>query len=91
MKLLRTIRMFNDTRPGSAHEPSLDGLILALSVGVLIFALALPAMAAELCFFKGERTSGMNTICFYDCISGPAAITISAAQLCPMSITRSAP
>jgi len=49
---------------------------------------ALPAMASELCFFKSERTSGMNTICFYDCISGPFAITISATQICPITFTR---
>ena len=49
---------------------------------------ALPALASEICFFKYERTSGMSTICFYDCISGPAAITIRATEICPITIER---
>ena len=38
------------------------------------------------CFFKGERTSGMNKICYYDCLGSEAAITISSVSLCPLSI-----
>ena len=38
------------------------------------------------CFFKGERTSGMNKICYYDCMGSEAAITISSVSLCPLSI-----
>ena len=38
------------------------------------------------CFYKGERTSGMNKICYYDCLGSEAAITISSVSLCPMSI-----
>ena len=38
------------------------------------------------CFFKGERTSGMNKICYYDCMGSEAAITISNVSLCPLSI-----
>ena len=39
-----------------------------------------------MCFFKGERTSGMNKICYYDCLGSEAAITISSISLCPLSI-----
>lgn len=46
------------------------------------------ALAAETCFLKGERTDGMNKICFYKCITGDAAITIRALELCPMTINR---
>lgn len=38
------------------------------------------------CFYKGERTSGMNKICYYDCLGSEAAITISNVSLCPLSI-----
>jgi len=41
---------------------------------------------AATCFFKGERTSGMNKICYYDCMGSEAAITISNVSLCPLSI-----
>lgn len=41
---------------------------------------------AVLCFFKGEETSGMNKICYYDCLGSLAAITISSVRLCPLSI-----
>jgi len=42
----------------------------------------------EVCFFSHEQTSGMNKICYYDCMSGTAAITVSSISLCPLSITR---
>ena len=45
-------------------------------------------VAAVVCFLKGEQTSGMNKICYYDCLGSAAAITISAVELCPLSITR---
>jgi hypothetical protein len=40
------------------------------------------------CFFKSETTSGMNKMCFYDCLGSAAAITISSVQLCPLTIKR---
>ena len=46
------------------------------------------ALAAELCFTKGEKIDGLNKICFYDCPSGIAAITVKSYQLCPYSIKR---
>jgi hypothetical protein len=42
----------------------------------------------ETCFSSGERTEGMNKICYYKCPSGNAAITVSAVSLCPLSIQR---
>ena len=41
---------------------------------------------AAVCFKTGERTSGMNKICYYDCMGSEAAITIGAVELCPLSI-----
>lgn len=41
---------------------------------------------AVTCFKTGERSSGMNKICYYDCLGSAAAITISAVELCPLSI-----
>lgn len=46
------------------------------------------AQAREMCFSSGEKTSGLNKICFYNCPSGEASITIGATQLCPLSIKR---
>jgi len=43
-------------------------------------------MTAVTCFKTGERTSGMNKICFYDCLGSEVAITISNIALCPLSI-----
>ncbi len=34
-------------------------------------------------FLKGEKISGMNKICYYDCLGGEAAITIKSTELCP--------
>jgi hypothetical protein len=43
---------------------------------------------AVMCFKTGEQSAGMNKICYYDCLGSPAAITISAVQLCPLTIQR---
>lgn len=45
-------------------------------------------VAQVVCFLTGEQMSGMNKICYYDCLGSAAAITIGAAQLCPLSIRR---
>lgn len=38
------------------------------------------------CFNTGERISGLNKICYYDCLRGEVAITIDSYKLCPISI-----
>jgi len=38
------------------------------------------------CFKTGERSSGMNKICYYDCLGSEAAITVGVTDLCPLSI-----
>ena len=43
-------------------------------------------LAGVTCFKSGEQTSGMNKICYYDCLGSTVAITISATSLCPLSI-----
>ena len=43
---------------------------------------------AVMCFKTGEQTSGMNKICYYDCLGSAVAITISSVSLCPLSIQR---
>lgn len=42
----------------------------------------------QTCFAAGSTTSGLNRICFYNCPSGQASITVSAASICPISIRR---
>ena len=55
---------------------------------VLNIPMVLTAGGAETCFGKGERIDGQNKICYYECISGGAAITIKSYQLCPLTIKR---
>lgn len=43
---------------------------------------------ALMCFKTGERISGLNKICYYNCAGSEAAITIKSHQLCPLSINR---
>jgi hypothetical protein len=43
---------------------------------------------AVMCFKTGEQISGMNKICYYDCLGSGTAITIRSTQLCPLSINR---
>lgn len=49
---------------------------------------AKPLRVAVVCFKSGETTSGMNKICYYNCLGSEAAITVGAAELCPLQINR---
>jgi len=63
---------------------------IALIIFVLA-SLAYPAFVANsavTCFKTGEQTSGMNKICYYNCMGSTAAITISSVSLCPLTIQR---
>ena len=45
------------------------------------------AFAAVTCFFNYElASSGLTKVCLYDCLGSPAAITVPAYALCPLSI-----
>lgn len=50
--------------------------------------ITLVAIVFITCFLTGSRISGMNRICYYDCGSGSAAITVAAYELCPLTINR---
>ena len=54
-----------------------------LAIGLIAFS----AANASACFYSHETDSGMNKICYYDCVSGTRAITISITSLCPLSIS----
>jgi hypothetical protein len=47
-----------------------------------------PLQIALMCFKSGEQISGMNKICYYNCMGSQAAITIKSFQLCPLSINQ---
>ena len=55
-----------------------------ITIAALTLA-ATPALAG-VAFLTGERTSGMNKICFYDHLGSDVAITIGSTQLCPLTI-----
>lgn len=38
------------------------------------------------CHFTREVPSGMNKICYYNCLGSGHAMTINAVQLCPLTI-----
>jgi hypothetical protein len=38
------------------------------------------------CHRRGEARSGMNKICYYDCLGSAAATTVGSAELCPLTI-----
>tara|TARA_Y100000389_G_C17149611_1_gene358957 strand:+ start:59 stop:268 length:210 start_codon:yes stop_codon:yes gene_type:complete len=58
------------------------GLIV---VGSIVYP-TLVANSAVTCFKTGEQISGMNKICYYNCMGSTAAITISSVALCPLTI-----
>ena len=65
----------------------IKSLIIAI---VLLGSTVYPTLVANAvtCFSTGEETSGMNKICYYDCLGSSAAITVSSVSLCPLSINR---
>jgi hypothetical protein len=60
--------------------------VILLTALVIFFTAAPTTRAAVTCFKTGEKTSGFNKICYYDCLGSEAAITIGATQLCPLTI-----
>lgn len=38
------------------------------------------------CFARGEQQSGMNKICYYDCLGSARAVTQSSVSLCALTI-----
>lgn len=51
-------------------------------------ASAKPIRVAAMCFFQYEEVSGMNKICYYDCLGSLTAINIASYAVCPVSIER---
>ena len=62
---------------------------LILSI-ILLLSMVYPTMVANAttCFYQYEQISGMNKICYYDCLGSGMAITISSVKLCPLTISR---
>ncbi len=57
------------------------------NLSAAIFAIVFASSAfAGTAFFKYERTSGMNKICYYDHLGSEVAITLKSTQLCPLQI-----
>jgi hypothetical protein len=59
-----------------------------LAVLLAVGAMTAMLLAAETCFSKGEKVDGLNKICYYNCPSGEAAVTVKSYQLCPLFIKR---
>jgi hypothetical protein len=51
---------------------------------LLLLLLPIPSLAGT-GFLKGEQTSGLNKVCFYEGASGGFSKTVGAANLCPLS------
>lgn len=49
---------------------------------------ASPIQTAAVCFFQGEQRSGMNKICYYNCLGSTVAINVSSMAFCPLTINR---
>lgn len=69
----------------------LCSLIAGIGTALSTTASAIPAprhTTALTCFKSGEQISGINKICYYNCAGSSAAITVSIASLCPLTIDR---
>ena len=51
---------------------------------LLLFSFSCASLAGT-GFLKGEQTSGLNKICYYEGVSGTFSKTVGAATLCPLS------
>jgi|TARA_B100001964_G_scaffold90578_1_gene101732 hypothetical protein len=63
---------------------------LILASLALMFSMVHPTITAHavVCFYDSDYISGMNKICYYDCMGSRAAITVRAVDICPLSINR---
>ena len=52
----------------------------------LVLAGATPAGEQSWCVFTKDAQAGVNRICYYLCAGGAAAITVTAARVCPAGI-----
>ena len=53
---------------------------------ILIVLLYASIALASGCFLTGSTVDGLNRICYYQCVEGNMAITISATEICPLSL-----
>jgi hypothetical protein len=61
--------------------------ILAISASAIVAEpKATPFEVAMLCNKTGQRISGRNKICFYNCAGSEAATTVKSYKTCPISI-----
>jgi hypothetical protein len=68
-------------------------MLISVALGIAYFGVALlpnqtcvDDVYAVICFKSGKQVSGMNKICYYNCLGSTAAITISITTICPLSI-----
>ncbi len=64
-----------------------QSLIKRLSLGIVIIYFFLSVAYACSCFKSGEKISGLNKICYYNCCGSGAAITVKNYEMCPLSIS----
>ena len=79
------------TKAITIYDKNMNKLITyikILIVSLICYAYPISIAKAATCFFQYSETSGMNRICYYNCMGSSAAITIGAAQICPLSIVR---
>jgi len=57
-------------------------IITKLMMALLIFSAVSNAATG---FLSGERTSGMNKICYYDVLGSTYTLNIGMTDLCPLS------
>ena len=62
--------------------------VVLLAAVVLVLAAVPRATTTETCFYRSERISGLNKLCYYDCPSGAATFTIKSTRLCPITWKR---
>ena len=63
-------------------------LVLVGAFFVAVSVAYVPLGHCATCFFEYEEPAGMNKICYYTCLTGRVAITVSSLRLCPLTINR---
>ena len=44
--------------------------------------------ATMTCLNTGEQVSGLNKLCYYDCLDALAVVAIASTELCPRALDR---
>jgi hypothetical protein len=82
--------MGQPTRTGTIGEAMSNAQLVCSGRATQAPSLPIPPAvgAGTVCFASGEEVSGMNKMCYYNCLGSRTAVNVSVTDLCQLTIQR---